>query len=83
VTLLYFAWLRQKLGTGHEQIDIPAHVRTVHQLVEYLSRRGDTFSQVFSDLRGIRPAVNQDWAEWTSPIQPDDEVAFFPPVTGG
>ena len=83
MTLLYFAWVRQKLGRGDEKIDLPAGVSTVAQLVEHLRLRGDDFSEVFSDLRRLRAAVNQEHVGWQTGLSEGDEVAFFPPVTGG
>jgi molybdopterin synthase sulfur carrier subunit len=83
VTLLYFAWVRQKLGVSEERIELPADVRTVGELAAYLQERGAAFDDVFSDLKRLRAAVNQDHAGWDAAVRADDEVAFFPPVTGG
>ena len=83
MTLLYFAWVRQKLGRGEEKIDLPAGVSTVAQLVEHLRLRGDDFSEVFSDLRRLRVAVNHEHVGWNTSLRDGDEIAFFPPVTGG
>lgn len=83
MTLLYFAWVRQKLGLSEERIELPADVRTVAQLAAYLRDRGAAFDDVFSEPKRLRVAVNQNHAGWNSPIRADDEVAFFPPVTGG
>ncbi|HEY4112959.1 MAG TPA: molybdopterin converting factor subunit 1 [Rhizomicrobium sp.] len=83
MTLLYFAWVRQKLGTGEETVRLPEAVRTLNDLALYLRARGDAFAEVFSDTRRLRAAVNQEHVGWDEPVSPDDEVAFFPPVTGG
>jgi molybdopterin synthase sulfur carrier subunit len=83
VTLLYFAWVRQKLGLGEERIELPPNVRTVADLTDFLRARGEAFAEVFNDPSGLRAAVNQDHAGWDAAIRADDEVAFFPPVTGG
>lgn len=83
MTLLYFAWVRQKLGLSEERIELPASVRTVGDLAAHLRSRGNAFESAFSDPSRLRAAVNQEHAHWDSPVQPDDEVAFFPPVTGG
>jgi len=83
VTLLYFAWVRQKLGTGEERIELPQNVRTVADLIDFLRARGEPFAEVFSDPSGLRAAVNQEHAKWDSAVTQRDEVAFFPPVTGG
>ena len=83
MTLLYFAWVRQKLGISEESIRLPDSVRTVADLAMYLRGRGDGFADVFSDTRRLRAAVNQEHVGWDAAVSPDDEVAFFPPVTGG
>jgi molybdopterin synthase sulfur carrier subunit len=83
VTLLYFAWVRQKLGTGEERIDLPPEVRTVSDVAEFLRQRGGAFADVFGDASSLRAAVNQEHVKWDTTVTPDDEVAFFPPVTGG
>lgn len=83
MTLLYFAWVRQKLGTGEERIDLPPDVRTVAELADFLFRRGGAFANVFADSKSLRAAVNQEHAKWNSAVRAEDEVAFFPPVTGG
>jgi molybdopterin converting factor subunit 1 len=83
VTLLYFAWLRQKTGRGEEQLALPAGVKTVSDLILFLKKRGGGFEEAFADLRRIRVAVNQDHCGFDAPLRDGDEVAFFPPVTGG
>lgn len=83
MTVLYFAWVRQRLGTGEERIEVPAGVRTVAELADHLRDRGTAFADVFSDPARLRAAVNQEHASWDAQIGADDEVAFFPPVTGG
>jgi len=83
VTVLYFAWVRQKLGVSGERIELPAGVRSVRDLANHLTNRKAPWPDVFSDLSGLRIAVNQEHVSWDAPIAADDEVAFFPPVTGG
>jgi molybdopterin synthase sulfur carrier subunit len=83
VTLLYFAWVRQKLGIGEESMDLPADVHSVADLSAFLASRGGAYGQVFGDPSGLRAAVNQEHAKWDTVIATKDEVAFFPPVTGG
>jgi molybdopterin synthase sulfur carrier subunit len=83
VTLLYFAWLRQKVGRGEETLPLPDHVKTVSDLVAYLKTRGAGCSDAFADLDRIRVAVNQDHCGFEAVLHDSDEVAFFPPVTGG
>jgi molybdopterin synthase sulfur carrier subunit len=81
--LLYFAWLRQRTGLAEETVAPPDDVRTVAALVDWLRGRGPGYADAFADLRTIRVAVNQEFARFDSAIGPDDEVALFPPVTGG
>ena len=81
--LLYFAWVRQRIGSSEEDIAAPPSITTVAALVEFLRRRGAGYEAAFHDLKLLRVAVNQEHAGFDAPIGPDDEVAFFPPVTGG
>jgi molybdopterin synthase sulfur carrier subunit len=83
LTILYFAWLRERTGTTQEELDLPPGVRTVSDLVDYLSARNPRHAAAFQNRRTIRCAVNQEFADPSSPIHPGDEIAFFPPVTGG
>jgi molybdopterin synthase sulfur carrier subunit len=79
----YFAWVRQRAGTGSEIVDPPAEVATVADLVDWLRTRGPGYDEAFQDTSAIRCAVNQTYVEWDHPVTAQDEVAFFPPVTGG
>ncbi|MBC6438461.1 MAG: molybdopterin converting factor subunit 1 [Rhodobacteraceae bacterium] len=81
VDLRYFAWLRERIGTSHEQMNTDAE--TVADLVEELKARDDVYAQVFSDPAGIRVAVDQELVEFDAPLKNTREVAFFPPMTGG
>jgi sulfur-carrier protein len=81
--LLYFAWVRQKVGRSEESLDVPSSVMTVAALVDWLARRGPGYAAAFRDPGQLRCAVNQEHARFESAVGPADEVAFFPPVTGG
>ncbi|HYD98207.1 MAG TPA: molybdopterin converting factor subunit 1 [Alphaproteobacteria bacterium] len=81
--LLYFAWLRARIGTGSETIELPEGVRDVAGLVAWLRGRGPAYAEALADLAAIRVAVNQDYVDLDHPLAPGDEVALFPPVTGG
>jgi sulfur-carrier protein len=83
VKLLYFAWVRQKIGKGEEDIAPPAGVATVRDLVRHLTGLGPAYADAFADLSRLRAAVNQEHAAFDTPIGDGDEIAFFPPVTGG
>jgi molybdopterin synthase sulfur carrier subunit len=77
----YFASLREQLGIDSEQLDSPA--TSVEQLINELSQRGELWQQLLANNNRLQIAVNQAIARRSSPLQPEDEVAFFPPVTGG
>ena len=79
--LLYFAGLRQKIGKSEETLDLPP--RSVAELIAHLKRRGPEYATAFADETRLRAAINQDYTAFDAMVAPDDEVAFFPPVTGG
>jgi molybdopterin synthase sulfur carrier subunit len=83
VKLLYFAWVKEKTGIGSEVVDPPADVKTVSDLIVWLRERSPKHADAFADLSMIRFAVNQDFAHDDFPVKSTDEVAFFPPMTGG
>lgn len=83
MNVLYFAWLRTKVGVGEEMVTPPAEIATTGALVDWLKTRSDGHAEALADLKVVRVAVNQDYVGWDHPIQPSDEIAFFPPVTGG
>ena len=81
--IAYFAWLRERMGRGEETLATPPGVTTVAQLAEWLRARDDAGRAAFADLRTVRAAVNQTFAQPGDDLHDGDEVAFFPPVTGG
>jgi molybdopterin synthase sulfur carrier subunit len=83
VKVLFFASLRERLGTPLEEVDIPDSASTVAGLRLHLMQRGGAWRDVLADMKVVRVAVNQDMAAANAPLNPGDEVAFFPPVTGG
>ncbi len=83
VKILFFAGLREQLGTGAEQIELPPGISTVAALRAHLMARGGEWPTALGAQRALRVAVNQDMAQATTPVKAGDEVAFFPPVTGG
>ncbi len=83
VKLLFFAGLREQLGSSGEEIELPAGVTTLAGIREHLKSRGGNYESVFSGKALVRMALNQEMAQPTAPVKPGDEVAFFPPVTGG
>ncbi len=83
IHILYFAWLRERIGCGEEDVEIGDDVATVGSLMEVLRARHAGYASAFARPRLVRCAVNQVFAGADSPIRAGDEVAFFPPVTGG
>jgi len=83
VKLFYFAWVRQKIGKSEETLTPPHGVATVSALAEHLRAQGGGYAEAFGELARLRAAVNQEHARFDAAIGPEDEIAFFPPVTGG
>ena len=83
VRLLYFAWLRARIGVTEEEVALPAEVRDVAGLLDWLRERGPRYAEALRDLSVVRVAVNQDYVGRDHPVRAGDEVALFPPVTGG
>jgi molybdopterin synthase sulfur carrier subunit len=81
--LLYFAWLRAKIGIAEERVELPEGVMTVAALLEWLRTRGPGFAEALKDTKVVRVAVNQRYVGWDHRLSAGDEVALFPPVTGG
>jgi sulfur-carrier protein len=81
--LLYFAWLRTKIGTAEETLDPPGNVATVAELIAWLQTRGANYHDALKNPKLVRVAVNREYVGPEHRIKPGDEVAFFPPVTGG
>ncbi len=83
VTILYFASLRERLGISREVVLLPAEIVTVKQLLDWLIKRGDRWSNAFTEEKNLRVAINQRMSTIEAGIGGEDEIAFFPPVTGG
>ena len=83
LNILYFARLKETLGQGAERIDLPSGVTDVAGLTAWLRARGGAWEQELAATRPVRVAVNQDMAHGDTRVNDGDEVAFFPPVTGG
>ena len=81
--LLYFAWLRERLGTAEEAVALPGGVATVADLLAWQTGRSAAHAAAFSAASVVRCAVNQEFAAPDAAVQAGNEVAFFPPVTGG
>jgi molybdopterin synthase sulfur carrier subunit len=83
VKVLYFAWVRERIGKSEETIDPPAAVRTVGDLMQWLIARGDEYANAFATPRVIRAALDHTHVKSDAPIAGAREIAFFPPMTGG
>ena len=83
VRVRFFASLKEQLGMDAEEIDVPAGVATVAALRAHLVKRGGDWQVAFAEKKLVRAAVNQEMAAPGAPVRAGDEVAFFPPVTGG
>ncbi|MFA9459844.1 molybdopterin converting factor subunit 1 [Thiohalorhabdus methylotrophus] len=82
IKVLYFAAIREQLGVGEEQV-APESLATVSDLLELLRNRGGAYAEVLSPERRVLVAVNQEYADDARSLSDGDEVALFPPVTGG
>ncbi len=83
ISILYFARLKEALGKSSEQIELPAGAANVGDVIALLAARDGAWAHEFAAGRAVRAAVNQDLASFDTPVKDGDEVAFFPPVTGG
>lgn len=83
MTVVYFAWVREQVGSGREEFPLPDDVTTLDGLLDWLTHKSTGHKQALSDRSGLRFAVNLDYADPQSPISDKDEIAIFPPVTGG
>lgn len=83
VKLVYFAWVRERIGKTEETLDLPSEVRTIGDVMAWLSRRGDEYSNAFVNPKIIRAAIDRTHVQPDAPIAGAREIAFFPPMTGG
>jgi len=81
--LRYFAWVRERIGRPEEDIEVPAAVTTVADLIAWLSARGEGYAYAFENPKVIRAAIDRAHVQAQAPIRDAGEVAFFPPMTGG
>ena len=81
--LLYFAWVRERVGKAEEQVDPPASVATVGELMAWLAQRSEQYAHAFENAKIIRAAVDHRHVRADAAIAGASEIAFFPPMTGG
>ena len=83
LTIRYFAWIREHTGTDLETVSLPDNVSSIGDLVQHLVTMSDGHEQALKNMRAVRVAVNRTYGDLNTPVAGGDEVAFFPPVTGG
>ena len=81
--LRYFAWVRERIGKPEEDVEIPAGVTTVAELMTWLSERGEEYAYAFDNPKVIRAAIDRSHVKSQAAIAGAREIAFFPPMTGG
>ena len=81
--LIYFAWVRERIGKAEEELALPQSIATVDELMEWLAQRGDEYAHAFENPRVIRAAIDRTHARPEAAIAGAREIAFFPPMTGG
>lgn len=81
--LLYFAWVRERIGLDGERVDPPAEIQTIADLITWLAERGGGYAEAFAEPARIRAAVDQAFVQSDAMIAGAREIALFPPVTGG
>ena len=81
--LLYFAWVREAIGSGGEQVEPPGTVATIADLIDWLAARGGGYAEAFADRTRLRAALDQRFVPLDAPLGDARELALFPPVTGG
>ena len=79
----YFSWIKEHIGKSEEQIDLPSHITNVNQLINYLNEIDKKYYIIFEKKDLIKIAVNKTYSSFDTNISNNDEIAFFPPVTGG
>ena len=81
--ILYFSWIKDKIGKSHEDIQIKDNIKTIDDLVKLLKDSDKNYEEVFKDTSSIKVSINMETADFKDQINNNDEVAFFPPMTGG
>lgn len=83
VKLLYFAWVRERIGKAEEVVDLPPGVATVGELMTWLAGRGEEYAHAFANPKVIRAAIDRTHVKPETAVGAAKEIAFFPPMTGG
>ena len=83
MNLLYFAWIRVKMGVSSEHVDPPKNIKDIKGLIDWIKQRNPNSNEAFFDISNIRIAVNQEYVVENIDLKQKDEIAVFPPVSGG
>ncbi len=81
--ILYFSWIKDGIGKSQEDIDLTGNIKNISDLINFLSKINNDYNKVFSDLSSIRFSKNMNLVNIDENIKNEDEIAFFPPMTGG
>ena len=81
--ILYFSWIKDGIGKSQEDIDLTGNIKNISDLINFLSAINNDYNKVFSDLSSIRFSKNMNLVNIDENIKNEDEIAFFPPMTGG
>tara|TARA_Y100000991_G_scaffold26832_1_gene17088 strand:+ start:10 stop:261 length:252 start_codon:yes stop_codon:yes gene_type:complete len=79
----YFSWIKEHVGKSEEQIELPGHINNVNELINYLNEIDEKYNLIFEKKEIIKIAVNKTYSSFDTNVSNNDEIAFFPPVTGG
>ena len=79
----YFSWIKEHIGKSEEQIELPDHIKNIYELINYLNEIDQKYHLIFEKKDIIKIAVNKTYSSFDTNINNNDEIAFFPPVTGG
>ena len=83
MVIKYFSWIKEHIGKSEEQIVLPSHITDINQLIKYLVEIDEKYDIIFEKKELIKIAVNKTYSSFDTNISDTDEIAFFPPVTGG
>ena len=83
MVIKYFSWIKEHIGKSEEQLEVPSHINNVNELINYLNEIDEKYNLIFEKKELIKIAVNKTYSSFDTNINDNDEIAFFPPVTGG